>query len=96
MLVYRSITFLRRYKFIASCLVSSYILFYLLCQDALAKLAAIFIIVFQFKLAYGIIQHTEIDILFTPYDFTAKLTACGLILSSPWHVTYLWNSDLNQ
>ena len=38
-------------------LVSSYILFYLLCQDALIKLASIFVIVFQFEPAHGI-RHT--------------------------------------
>ena len=96
MLVYRSITFLRRYKFIASWLFSSYILFYLLCQDVLAKLASIFVIVFQFEPANGKRHHTAIGILFIPYDFTAKLTARGLILSSSWRVTSLWNFDIYQ
>ena len=67
-----------------------YILFYLLCQDALIKLASIFNIVFQFEPAHGI-RHTLYTI-----RFTAKLTARGLILSSSWHVTYLWNFDLYQ
>ena len=48
-------------------LVSSYILFYLLCQDALVKLASIFVIVFQFEPAYGI------GIRFTPYDLRLSL-----------------------
>ena len=42
-------------------LVSSYILFYLLCQDALIKLASIFVIVFQFEPAQGI-RHTVFGI----------------------------------
>ena len=73
-----------------SWLVSLYILFYLLCQEALIKLASIFVIVFQFEPAYGI-RHTVYTI-----RFTAKLTERGLILSSSWHVTYLWNFDLYQ
>ena len=71
-------------------LVSSYILFYLLCQDALIKLAFIFVIVFHFEPAHGI-RHTVFGI-----RFTAKLTARGLTLSSSWHVTYLWKFDLYQ
>ena len=85
-------------------LVSSYILFYLLCQDALIKLASIFVIVFQFEPAHGI-RHTVFGTRYSAHGirhtvfgirFTAKLTARGIILSSSWHVTYLWNFDLYQ
>ena len=48
---------------IHSKLVLSYILFYLLCQDALAKLASIFVIAFQFKLAYSIAYGLHYTIL---------------------------------
>ena len=48
-------------------LVSSYILFYLLCQDALIKLASIFVIVFQFEPAHGI-RHTVFGTRYPAYD----------------------------
>ena len=83
-------------QFIASRLVSSYILFLSSVPRCacLAKLASIFVIIFQFEPATSIIRRS--GILFIPYDFTANLTARGLILSSPWRVTHLWNFDIYQ
>ena len=47
------------------------------------------LVAFQFEPAYGI-RHIVYTIRFNK----ANLTARGLILSSSWHVNYLWNFDL--
>ena len=57
-------------------------------QDVLIMLASIFVVAFHFELPYSI--------RFCTIWFTAKLTACGLILPSSWYVICVWNIDLCQ